>query len=168
MYSRPPIRHRDARKIAGQRATYSGLSGMKMSRNGAYFFHSTRFGGLAILDDLILSDEEQRLIAPYAKPSFGVHKREAALLFCEDFEIVTFVSPQDLASRTPDSLRHYSRIRIWRFEHDAWALLHLLTGITTPTRTDREALEIFDRDFASSAHDRMRVRALARERQTIA
>jgi hypothetical protein len=167
MYSRPPIRHRDARKIAGQRATYSGLSGMKMNRNGAYFFHSTRFGSLAVLDDLILSDEEQRLIAPYAKPSFGVHKREAALLLDEDFEIAELVTPQELAQRT-GGLRYFTRFQIWRFEHDAWALLHLLTGITTPTRTDREALKIFDRDFAPSAHDRMRVRALAQERQTTA
>lgn len=167
MYSRPTIRHRDARKIAGQRATYSGLSGMKLNRNGAHFYHSPRFGCLAVLDEIILSDEERRLIEPYAKPQFGVHKREAALLLDEDFGIAEFVTPQELDRRT-GGLRYYTRFHIWRFEQDAWALLHLLTGITGKTRTDREALAVFDREFAISAHDRMRVRALVQKRQASA
>lgn len=168
MFSREPMRHRDARKIAGQRATYSGLSGMKMNRAGAYFFYSTRFGAMAILDDLVLSDEDRKALEPYALPRFGVHTRDAALLLDEDFKIAAFETPQDLAARQSGGLRYYTRIRIWRFEHDAWALLHLLTGITTPTRGDREALTIFDREFAGSSHERMRIRALAQERQATA
>lgn len=168
MLSREPIRHSHARKIAGQRATYPGLSGQKMNRDGAYFFYSTRFGAMAILDEGILSKEEREALAPYALPRFGVHERLAALLLDENFQISAFISPQELAAREPGGLRYYTRIRIWRFEGEAWALLHLLTGITTRTRGDREALEIFDREFAPSAHERMRMRALVQERQATA
>lgn len=168
MPSRQPIRHCDARKVAGQRATYTGLSGMMMNRAGAYFFHSRRFGSLAIVDDIALTEDEREAIAPYATPACEVYKRQAAVLLGDEFEIASFVSPKDLDARAPGGLRYFQRIHLWRFEQETWALLHLLTGITTRTRTDREALAIFDQHFAKSAHDRMRLRALVQQRQASA
>ena len=52
-----------ARRIAGQAMGYTGLSGMKTNRKGAYFFHSREFGSCLVLDGALVPDRARPWIA---------------------------------------------------------------------------------------------------------
>lgn len=157
MKSRQLLRYRDARRIAGQDMTYSGLSGGKLNRDGAFQFKSAHFGPITLIDDNILSAEERAHLVPLlAHHHAGISK--PGVMLNEDLQIRDFITYADYIGETPAGRRAFTQIKVWHFRENAWCLPHILVGITSPDRDDDAALACYDRHFATSAHGRMRAR----------
>lgn len=161
---RAPLRYRDARKLAGQICGYADLSGMSMSRRGAFFFHNARHGAMALVDEACLDAPAREAIAPHEGEIAGVCQLPVRAFLGPKGEIESFLSPRDTALRKDGVQRPFCAFNVWQFDWEAWCLPHIFAGIVAGSHGDKEALRHFDENFARSNHDRMQARQALAER----
>jgi len=157
------MRYREAHKVAGQICGYASLSGMAMSRPGAFFFHNARHGAMALVDGICLDVEARAAIDPHLGDILGVAVMTAAMGDSDDGG-VCFITPRDLAKKNAAETA-LSRFEVWQFDWEAWCLPHIFAGITAGSHGDIEALRHFDTHFARSNHDRLEARRALGQRR---